>query len=294
MATEVVVSTGLPSPQALLMPSPQAVLTASAPAPTADATRPRLQLGGILVDHAGLRTAADRIRDFALSGTPHQVVTVNLDFLSIAARDAQFRDTLNGADLAVADGMPVVWLSRFKGEPLSERVAGVELVHESCRIAAELGKSVFLLGAAEGVGELAAERLQTMYPGLRIAGTYSPPMGPLDAAANQRIVDLIQLAAPDFLFVALGAPRQDLWIREHQPELQVTVAMGVGCTLDVLAGSIRRAPYWMQSMGLEWAFRLGQEPRRLWRRYLLRDLPLLVRLSLARDPRPAESLAVGS
>jgi N-acetylglucosaminyldiphosphoundecaprenol N-acetyl-beta-D-mannosaminyltransferase len=246
---------------------------------TADAHRPRVELGGVLVDQVDLTSAVEQIDVFVRSGEPHQVVTVNLDFISIAHRDLNFRSTLNCADLAVPDGMPLVWLSRLKRAPLKERVAGVELVSESCRVVAERGGSAFLLGAGPGVAEAAARRLQSMHPGLRIAGTYSPSMGPLGPAENEHIIGLIQMAAPELLFVALGAPRQDLWIREHQPRLQVPVAMGVGCVFDLLAGSVRRAPPWMQRNGLEWAFRLSQEPQRLWRRYLLEDLPMLARLT---------------
>lgn len=241
--------------------------------------RERVSLGPIYVDYLDHSGAIERIEAFARSGQPHQVVTVNLDFISIANRDAAFRAAINEADLAVADGMPLVWLSRLKGSPLPERVAGVELVMESCRVAADAGAGVFLLGAAPGVAATAGERLQEMCPGLRIAGAYSPPIGGLDAGENDRIVDMVRRAAPEFLFVALGAPRQDLWIRQHQSELQVPVAMGVGCVLDLLAGAVRRAPVWMQRAGLEWAFRLGQEPQRLWRRYLLNDLPMLARLA---------------
>jgi N-acetylglucosaminyldiphosphoundecaprenol N-acetyl-beta-D-mannosaminyltransferase len=254
-----------------------------------------VELGGILVDQIDLAAALERIQQFLRSGQPHQVVTVNLDFLSIAARDPNFRAILNTAGMAVADGMPLVWLSRLKSQPLAERVAGVELVTESCRMAAEQGRRVFLLGAGPGVAEAAGRRLQGMYPSLRIGGTYSPPVGPLARQENDRIVHMVRSARPDFLFVALGAPRQDVWIREHQHELQVPVAMGVGCVLDVLAGSVKRAPQWMQRAGLEWAFRLIQEPTRLWRRYLVNDLPLLARLVWARQSgEPSEGLAVGS
>src|SRR5262245_24391849 len=139
MATEVLVSTGSPSLQ-----SHVSVAVSSEGSGT---HRRRVELGGIALDQLDLDRALERIGDFVESGTPHQVVTVNLDFLSIASRDEAFRSVLNGADLAVADGMPLVWLSRLKGTPLQERIAGVELVTESCRLAAQLGRSVFLLGA---------------------------------------------------------------------------------------------------------------------------------------------------
>jgi len=285
MATEVLVSARTLSPQ---------MLPTASKAQAREVQRERVSLGPICVDNIDHSAAVDRIREFASSGQPHQIVTVNLDFISIAHRDEAFRDLINEADLAVADGMPLVWVSRLKGKPLPERVAGVDLVMESCRIAAETRAGVFLLGAAEGIAEAAGERLRDICPGLSIAGTYSPPVGSLDPAEDERIVRMVRAAAPQFLFVALGAPRQDLWIREHQAELQVPVAMGVGCVLDLLAGAVHRAPAWMQRSGLEWAFRLAQEPQRLWRRYLLNDLPMFARLACAPPAPDAEAVLMPS
>ena len=244
--------------------------------------RSRVLLGSTSVDQVDLDQAVETVRGFLHSGRPHQIVTVNLDFLSIAERNAEFRDTLNQANLAVADGMPLIWLARLRGQPLPERVTGVELVDACCEIAAESGHGVFLLGAAPGVAQTAAQRLQERHPGLRIVA-YTPPMGPLTRKDNARIARLIRTSAPGFLFVALGAPRQDLWIRAHLAELNVPVAMGVGCVFDLLAGVSNRAPAWMQTAGLEWAYRLGREPKRLWRRYLLNDLPLFGRLLFSRE-----------
>lgn len=241
--------------------------------------RERIDLGGTLVDRVDRDTAVQRIQRFLDSGTPHHVVTVNLDFLSIAERDPRFRTLINSAHLAVADGMPLVWLSRLHGTTLAERVAGVELVDDICGLVAADGGSVFLLGAAPGVAVTAGERLQERHPGLRIAA-YSPPIGAFTRRDQERIVRMIHAARPSALFVALGAPRQDEWIHEHLAELDVPVAMGVGCVLDVLAGVSRRAPGWMQVAGLEWAYRLGREPRRLWRRYIVNDLPVFGRLVL--------------
>lgn len=254
--------------------------------------RPRVDLGGTLIDQVDRAAAVDRIRQFLQAGMSHQVVTLNLDFLSIASRDLRFQQIINNAHLAVPDGMPLVWLSRLKGQPLSERVTGVDLVDDCCRIAAETGVSVFLLGAAPGVADKAARELERRHAGLRIAGTYSPPIGELSARENAHIVQLVRDAAPGFLFVALGAPRQDLWIHDHLAQLGVPVSMGVGCVLDLLAGAVTRAPVWMQDAGLEWAYRLAQEPGRLWRRYLLKDVPTLARLALSSarnlDGQPVE------
>ena len=243
--------------------------------------RRRVELAGVLIDQLDLTAAAERIRRFLDSGSAHQVVTVNLDFLSIAQRDQEFRETINQADLAVADGKPLVWVSRLRGQPLPQRVTGHDLVRESCQLAAETGDRVFLLGATPDAAAAAARELEASYPGLHVAGVYSPPFGPLAPAAEERIISMIRAASPGVLLVALGAPRQDKWINTHLHRLDVPVAMGVGCVFDLLAGVVSRAPGWMQRSGLEWAFRLGQEPARLWRRYVINDVPTLGRLALA-------------
>jgi N-acetylglucosaminyldiphosphoundecaprenol N-acetyl-beta-D-mannosaminyltransferase len=175
--------------------------------------------------------------------------------------------------------MPLIWLSRVMGVPLAGRVTGVELVDECCRLANRSGVGVFLLGGTPSVAATAAERVRERHPGLRVTG-HAPPFGPMSPEEDDRIVAMIQEARPGFLFVALGAPRQDLWIRDHRDRLNVPVSMGVGCVLDLLAGTVRRAPRWMQASGFEWSYRLMREPGRLWRRYLVDDLPLFGRLSL--------------
>jgi N-acetylglucosaminyldiphosphoundecaprenol N-acetyl-beta-D-mannosaminyltransferase len=240
----------------------------------------RVTMGGVILDRLTLAQAAERVDAFLKSGRAHQIVTVNLDFLAIAKRRLDFRAALNDADLAVADGMPLVWLSRISKPRLPERVAGVELFHAMCGRGAARGLSVFLLGAGPTAAEAAAGELRKRYPGLRIAGVFSPPFRPMSPAEDRHLVEMIKRAAPDFLFVAFGAPRQDLWIAEHRAELGVPVSMGIGCILDLLAGEVRRAPAWARRTGLEWAYRLAQEPARLWRRYLMEDAPLLASLAL--------------
>lgn len=255
-------------------------------------TRDRIELADVYIDQLDLAGAVARIEEFLAGQRTHQIVTVNLDFLSIAHRDAAFRGIINDADLAVADGMPLVWVSRIKGQPLPRRITGVELVHESCLIAARDRRSLFLLGAAPGIADTAAERLQERYPGLRIAGTFSPPYRPLSSREDADLVNTINAARPDILLVALGAPRQDHWIHQHRDRIDVPVAIGVGCVLDLYAGAVTRAPHWMQQTGLEWTFRLVQEPGRLWRRYILDDIPMLARL-LVTSPR-SERVAAAS
>jgi len=223
--------------------------------------------------------AIGRINSFITSGGSHQLVTVNLDFLRLAHENKEFRGIINRSDLAVADGMPLVWASRWMGAPLPERVTGVELVDRMCELAARKGYSVFLLGGADGVADGAADVLKARYPGLRVAGTYSPPMG-FGADEDHKMVEMLRAAQPDMLLVAFGAPKQDNWIAAHRHELNVPVAVGIGGVFNFLTGRVRRAPSWMQRTGLEWFYRFAQEPTRLWRRYFMMDMPIMVLMLL--------------
>jgi N-acetylglucosaminyldiphosphoundecaprenol N-acetyl-beta-D-mannosaminyltransferase len=198
-------------------------------------------------------------------GPVHQIITVNSEFVWAARKNTAFRETINRAALAVADGMGIVWASRILGLPFPERVAGSDLLPLLAERSAARGFRLFLLGAAPGVAEKAAHILQQRSPDLQIAGTYSGSPAPAEA---EHILGLIRAARPDVLAVAYGAPKQDLWIRQHAQalgEAGVGVALGVGGTLDFIAGRVPRAPRWIQRVGLEWAFRILCQPRRVWR-----------------------------
>jgi N-acetylglucosaminyldiphosphoundecaprenol N-acetyl-beta-D-mannosaminyltransferase len=159
-------------------------------------------------------------------------------------------------------------------------VAGIDLVDDCCRLAARRGIPVFLLGAGPGVAPAAAAARVERHPGLRVAGTLTPPYAPATPDEDNEMARQIRAAGRCVLFVAFGAPRQDRFIAAQLAHLDIPVAMGVGGTFDILAGAIPRAPEWMQQMGLEWVWRLAQEPRRLWRRYLLEDLPFLAKVGI--------------
>jgi N-acetylglucosaminyldiphosphoundecaprenol N-acetyl-beta-D-mannosaminyltransferase len=240
--------------------------------------RDRTPLCGVLLDRVGVADAARKLASYAASPRMHQVVTVNLDFLRIAQVDDDFRQTINEADLAVADGMPLVWASRLGGRPLPERVTGNSLVEKACELSAATGAGIFLLGARPGLAEAAARTIATRYPGAMVAGTYSPPFGPLSPDVDREMVERVNRSGARILLVALGAPRQDKWIRAHRHELRVGVALGIGCGIDLLAGIVPRAPLWMQRAGLEWLHRFRCEPGRLWRRYFVNDTPMFARL----------------
>lgn len=242
--------------------------------------RYQVNLLGTWIDKIDLAEACEHIVGFIREGTAHQIVTVNVDFLRLSARDTAFRQLINSADLVVADGMPLVWASRLLAEPLPERITGVELVQTCARLSVEHDFRIFLLGAAPGIAEQAAATLRARFPGVQIVGALAPAMANLPPAAEAALIQQIREAAPHFLFVAFGAPNQDEWIRSHMNSLGVPVCMGVGGTFDILAGRVRRAPLWMQRHGLEWLFRVVQEPGRLWKRYFIHDLPIFIRLML--------------
>jgi N-acetylglucosaminyldiphosphoundecaprenol N-acetyl-beta-D-mannosaminyltransferase len=184
--------------------------------------------------------------EFIRERRPRQIVTVNADFLRLAGKDPAFRDALNSASLAVADGMPLVWASRLMGRGMPERVAGVDLVSEAAARAAAKGYRMFFLGAGPGVAAAAAAELEGRYPGLRVAGVHVPPIGPPSPDDDARMVEIVRAAEPDMLFVALGAPRQEMWIYQHLEDLRVPVCMGVGGSFDLIANRVaraRRLPY---------------------------------------------------
>jgi N-acetylglucosaminyldiphosphoundecaprenol N-acetyl-beta-D-mannosaminyltransferase len=184
-------------------------------------------------------------------------------------RDPCIRQAVNGAGLAAPDGMPLVWLSRARsGRPVS-RVYGPDLLLSSCQLSVERGYSHYFYGGDAGVPELLASRLQAKFPGLKVAGVYSPPFRPLSPAESVEVVDRINEAGPDLVWVGLGTPKQDLWMAEYRPRLAAPVLVGVGAAFNFHTGLIPQAPAWMQRCGLEWLFRLIQEPGRLWYRYLV-------------------------
>lgn len=221
--------------------------------------------------------------DHILSGLDAErggwVVTVNLDILRRLCRDAEYLALVQDADLFVADGMPLVWASRVQGTPLPERVAGSNLVSSLTMAAAKRGRSVFLLGGDEGVAEKAAAVLRSRDPDVRIAGVHCPPFGfERDEAEMASIRAKLAAADPDLVYVALGCPKQDRLIRRLRGELPKAWWMGVGISFSFLCGDVRRAPRWMQKLGLEWVHRLLQQPGRLAKRYLMDDLPFAFRL----------------
>ncbi len=227
---------------------------------------------GIPIDDLNMEETLDRLEEFVVmgrqTGKSHQVATVNADFVVKAQYDPELRYLLQESDMATADGMPLVWGARLMGAPLAERVAGADMIPSLAKRAAQKGYSLYLLGAAPGVAAKAGMILQEENPGLKIVGITSPPYSSV-LEMDRTVIEDIKKAQPDILLVALGNPKQEKWIGLYGRELCVPVMIGVGGTLDFIAGTTKRAPMWMQRFGLEWLFRLLSDPRRLWRRYFV-------------------------
>jgi N-acetylglucosaminyldiphosphoundecaprenol N-acetyl-beta-D-mannosaminyltransferase len=231
------------------------------------AQAPPVAILGVPFDNITIAETIGLIEQMVRSRRPHYIATANVDFLAQAARDVELRRILCDAHLIICDGTPLVWASRLLGNPLPERVAGSDIAPLIMKIAAENGFRPFFLGASEDSALKAIENIKRQYPSISIAGYYSPPFSKLLDMDHEEIRRRILAAEPDILFVGFGCPKQEKWINMHYRSLGVPVSMGVGGTIDFLAGKIPRAPRWMQKSGTEWIFRLLQEPRRLAKRY---------------------------
>ncbi len=231
----------------------------------------RVRIGRLEVDRLTLAGAVDAIERLVRAGRGGAVYTPNVDHVVLAEDDAELRAAYERAELSLADGAPVVWASRLLGRALPEKVSGSDLVVPLLRRAAASGWRVYLLGGGSGVAEEAARRASERL-GVRVVGADAARIR-LDGIDEETPATLQRIAAarPELLLVGLGAPKQELWIHRHRARLAPAVAIGVGASLDFLAGRARRAPAWLSRAGIEWLWRLLHEPRRLWRRYLVQD-----------------------
>jgi len=243
------------------------------------------------VDRVTFGEALDAVAELVRLRRGGTVFTPNVDHVVMADEDDRLRRAYADVDLSLADGMPVVWASRALGRPLPEKVSGSDICAPLMERAAENGWRVYLLGGGHGVAKRAASRLRAAYPGIAVVGTSSPRIDMNEPESGRRhVVEAVQKTAPDLVLVGLGAPKQELWIHESAAALTPAVLLGVGASIDFLAGTARRAPAWMSAAGLEWLHRLAVEPRRLWRRYLLRDpkfLGILLAQLVRTQPEPS-------
>lgn len=241
--------------------------------------KPRLEILGCRFDPVGLEEVVAHVMEWCRGPRrPHRVVTMNVAGLELLRRNREMQAASESADLVVADGVPLVWASRMLRRPLPSRVAGVDLMQAVLAAGAKEKRRVWFLGAREEVVQEVVRRCGALYPGLEVAGFRNGYFAPGDHAA---LVKTIHDARPDLLFVGMPSPFKETWIHQHAAELDVPFMLGVGGSFDVFAGRIRRAPRWIQSIGMEWGWRLAMEPRKLWRRYLVSNTAFLARLMKA-------------
>ena len=234
---------------------------------------------GVSVSAVGPNAALDAIEDWIARREGHYVCVTGVQGIVESWRDNTIRTIHNRAGMVVPDGMPLVWLSRLRGSRRVERVYGPDLMLAACQRFLKQRWRHFFYGGNPGVAGLLATRLRRGFPGIQIAGTYTPPFRPLTPEEDRMAVETINAAVPDIVWVGLSTPRQERWMAEHAERLRPAILIGCGAAFDFNAGLKPQAPLWMRRAGLEWFFRLMTEPRRLWRRYLINN-PLFVGLVL--------------
>jgi N-acetylglucosaminyldiphosphoundecaprenol N-acetyl-beta-D-mannosaminyltransferase len=249
-------------------------------------------IGDLTIHDVGFDETTRRIADWAAARSGGYVCTPNVDYVVRSRRDTVFRRAIQAARLRVPDGMWMVYASRLAGRGLRGTVTGRLLLPSVAEIAAREDLGIGLFGAAPGVANRVRSILERNYPGVRVVVAITPPTPfEIGSPADQQAVAELRAASPDVVFVALGAPKQEIWMQRHAAELGGAVSVGVGAAFDIMAGRFREAPRWMTRYGFEWLFRLAQEPRRLARRYLLDDPWILywaLRTRLARRDENAD------
>lgn len=227
------------------------------------------------LDNVSLKEAIEYIEKCILERKIGHVITPNVDQIVRIEKDNYFRTICENCELLLVDGHPLMWIAKWYGTPLKEKICGSDLVPQLCDLAAQKGYSVFLLGAAEGVAARAAENLKQKYPGLNVAGVYSPPYGfENDKNEIEKINKLLYDSKADMLFVGMGVPKQDIFIYENMHKYQIPMSFSIGATIDFEAGVQKRAPKWINHIGMEWLYRLLQDPKRMFKRYIINDMQI--------------------
>lgn len=229
-------------------------------------------IGGLRIHALSFEQAIEQIVNLIRRREGGYVVTPNVDHVVLVRSNKEFRASYDHANLVLVDGMPIVWASKLLGPPLPQKISGSDLIEPLMQKAAEYGFRVYLLGTKREVAERAANRLREQFPALNIVGMDSPFID-INAAESehQPVLEKLREAKPDVVLLALGSPKQEIFIHRYKDAIAPAVSIGIGAGLDFLAGVVPRAPKWVSKSGLEWLYRLGLEPRRLWKRYLVRD-----------------------
>ena len=241
----------------------------------------RIAIGSIRISNVTWLEAISRVEELIRDGSGEYVLTPNVDHVIQADSDLYLRKIYAECSLVLADGLPIIWAALLFGTPLKQKISGSDFLIRFCQVAAEKGYRIFFLGGEDNAAEISADILSRRYPGLKIVGIYSPPFGfENDEMSNARVLEKINSARPDLIFVGLGTPKQEKWIYENRHRYHARVSFPVGAGFDFLSGKSRRAPLLMRRGGFEWFWRLLLNPKRLFHRYLIRDMrffPLIIR-----------------
>ena len=224
------------------------------------------------IDNLTMSETLSAIEDLIQQRKNAYVVTPNVDHIVKLESNEKLKTSYSEADLILTDGMPLIWASKIYRTPIKEKISGSDLFPELCKLAAEKNYSMFFLGAKEGVAAKAAEKLKVRFPNLKINGCYAPPIGfEYNPEEIEKIEKLIKEANPHILILALGCPKQEILAHQFRNRFGVPITLCLGATLDFAAGNVKRAPCWMRNAGIEWVYRLYQEPVRMFKRYILED-----------------------
>lgn len=233
----------------------------------------RRKFMNLCLDDITFEEAVRQVGILACAEGKHYVVTPNVDHVVKIEKDLEFRKIYEEADLILTDGTPLMWIAESLGCPIKEKIPGADMLPKVCEMAAKEGHTIFLFGAGEGVAEAAKRKLTKKYPGLKIVGVYSPPMGfERDKKEVEKAIQIINQHSPQILVVGLGSPKQEKFIYRYREKIDFHVALPFGAAIDFEAGMVKRAPSWMRRLGLEWLFRFFQEPGRLFKRYFIDDM----------------------
>ena len=235
----------------------------------------RMRFMNSYIDNVTKEEAIAHIEECINTRKIGHIITPNVDQVIRIESDKYFKEIYENAELLLADGTPLVWISRWYKKPIKEKICGSDLVPDLCKLAAQKGYLIFLLGSAEGVAAKAAENLKKNNPGLRVAGVYSPPYGfEKDKNEIDKINKMLFNSKADMLFVGMGVPKQDIFIYENMNKYQIPMSFSIGATIDFEAGIQKRAPKWVNHIGMEWLYRLSHDPKRMFKRYIIDDMKI--------------------
>jgi len=240
---------------------------------------PRANVLGVGIHAINPQSAIEIVRTALASDAKGYICVTGVHGIMEAQKDLQFRSILNSAFLVTPDGMPTVWVGRMQGHARMARVFGPDLMLDLCRASVAWGSRHFLYGGAEGVAEELSTKLRQLCPGLNVVGTYTPPFRPLNEEERKDLAKLVENAAPEIIWVGLSTPKQEKFMAEYLPLLRTKLMIGVGAAFDLHTGRIRDCDDWMKRAGLQWFHRLCQEPRRLWKRYLINNPKFLIAIA---------------